>query len=91
MPRWASPPSWRRDARPPPPPPAPPAPRPPQADIAALLNSTCTPESNLALGEGVARLLAAAAGDARRQALLFRAFLMTACAGDMNSLFAGSG
>lgn len=62
-----------------------------QAEIAALSNSTCSIESNLALGEGVARLLAAAAGDARRQALLFRAFLMTGCAGDMNSLFAGSG
>ena len=73
--------------------PMPSPPTPCQADIAALLphNATCTPEGNAAAGGGLAQLLAGAAGDPRRQALLLRSFVMAPCAGGMDALFAGDG
>lgn len=61
-----------------------------QADAKALFPSYgCG--NNSAAGSGLAQLLAQAAGKPRRQALMFRAFLMQFCAGGFYSPFAGDG
>ena len=61
-----------------------------QADAKALFPSYgCG--TNTEAGRGLAQLLAQAAGDPRRQALLFRAFVMHFCAGGFYSPFAGDG
>lgn len=62
----------------------------PQADARALFpRFNCG--NNTEAGRGLAQLVAQAAGDPRRQALLFRAFLMQFCAGGYYSPFAGDG
>lgn len=61
-----------------------------QADAKALFPAfNCG--NNTEAGQTLAQLVAAAAGDARRQALLFRAFLMQFCAGGFYSPFSGDG
>lgn len=67
----------------------PPAPC-PQADAKALFpRFNCG--NNTEAGRGLAQLVAQAEGNPRRQALLFRAFLMQFCAGGFYSPFAGDG
>lgn len=61
-----------------------------QADAKALFPAfNCG--NNTEAGQALAQLVAQAAGDARRQALLFRAFLMQFCAGGFYSPFSGDG
>ncbi|KAL4444284.1 hypothetical protein ABPG75_012021 [Micractinium tetrahymenae] len=52
---------------------------------------SCTFDQNAAAGRGLAQLLREAQGDARKQALLFRAFLIQYCPGNFNTIFSGNG